>query len=158
MNLKFEVSFPICSLDLAKRLNELGFEKPCTFYYLPSLNHPSKKPSIGMKGSFNEEYHHDAIPAYTSSELMDFLPHRITIQANEPFNSFRLLIRKILIVPKDEPVEHYLINYDCDTIDPNDKLQWIPSLLFPHSIHDENFANAIAKTLIYEIEYKLIKL
>lgn len=158
MSLKFNVSFPICSLELAKKLHKLGIKQNSTFYYLPSLKYELDKPSIGMKGSFDELYHHDAFPAYTVSELIDILPHRITIYANEPFNNFRLIIRKMLLVPKDIPIENYSINYDCDTFDPNDEFAFIPSFLFPHPIFDPNFANAIAKALIYLIENKLIKI
>ena len=69
MTIKLDVSLPICSFELAKELNEIGFKEFATFYYLPSVNPNTKEPNVGIKGSFNENYHHDAIRAYTPSEL-----------------------------------------------------------------------------------------
>jgi len=157
MTFKIDVSLPICSFELAKELNEIGFKEFSTFYYLPSVNPNSSKPSIGIKGSFDEMYRHDAIRAYTSSELIEFLPNTITIKENEPFNNFRLFIRKLLLVPEDKVITHYGINYECDTFDPSDPLPFLPVTLFKHHIIDQNFSNALAKTLLHIIKSEYTK-
>ena len=150
----------VCSLEFAQQLKELNIKQESSFWYkrlIPEKGSTYFAPEwkLSLYGqSTTDDYEY--ISAFTASELMEVLPHRITIKENAPFNSFRLIIRKILIVPKDTPIENYSINYDCDTIDPNDKFTFMPSLLFQHSIFDPNFVNAIAKTLIYLIENKLL--
>lgn len=162
------------SLELAKKLNELKISERSIFVwewfsdesyglkYMPHSVVPNKFNNIKI---YN---------AYTSSELMCLLPHRITLKENKPFNSFTIYIKKSFIVKnamdlldKDQnpsPVfldeinykTIYIINYECDSASCTGEDAWFKRNLLEHNIWDENFSNALAKTLIYLMENKFI--
>jgi hypothetical protein len=160
------------SLELAKKLNDLGFNSESIFVWEWFSDQ-----CYGLKYSPYAvvPYEYDRTTkiykAYNSSELMDLLPHRITLKENEPFNSFTLYIKKSFIVkgvldrekyPEQVSLEEvsyqyiYGVNYECDSTECGGENAWLKRYLFKHNIWDENFSNALAKTLIYLRENKLI--
>lgn len=153
-----ELENQVISLELAKRLQELNINQESLFYYL----------NIDGEGKYYlyyidylpEEFEYTGAPisAFTSSELLDLLPHRITTKEDEPYNGYRLRIEKSFQVIGQELtnsniISNYIINYYCDTT--SEQLDWLFRRLTCNST-DENFANACAKMLIYLIENGLI--
>jgi hypothetical protein len=45
--------------------------------------------------------------------------------------------------------ETYIINYECDSTACSGEEAWLRRTLFTHNIWDENFCNALGKTLIH---------
>lgn len=145
----------VCALSYSQKLKELGVKQKSWFFWI-SGGLPEKW-WIQYEDKFNKSYHPENVCAFTATELITELPNRITVPYDEPFNNFRLFIRKQLMVEEPDKVfSVYCINYDCDTFDLKDSSPWLTRKLFPHSIYDKNFANALAKTKIYLIENKLI--
>ncbi len=163
MNIEQQVT----SLDLSMKLKELGVKQDSLFYhqnepYDDGENDIEIKIKESMKNlininDINDE--HTLYSAFTSSELIALLPNRITLKEGEPFNSFTIYIKKSIIVKNEEInpyTSSYHINYECDSTECTGEDAWLKRPLFPHNIWDENFANALAKTLIYLIENKMI--
>lgn len=144
----------VCSLEYAKKLMDLGVKKEVLFYYL----------NIDGQGKhyiyFNEhlpeefEYEGDAISGFTSSELLEILPACIDIKRNDPFNYYWLNIQK-----RTTKNIKYIVGYFCDTYSAEEIVNFSHPLntkkLFTE--YDENFCDCLAKTLIYLIENKMIK-
>ena len=155
MNLESQV----CNLELSNKFKELEVKQDSYFAWFDNPFEEKWEVSIQTTNKLG-------IPAFTSSELMSLLPHRITLKENEPFNDFTLYIKKSFIVKgeillKPEKIftnDIYIINYECDTTEMAGEDAWLKRPLFPHNIWDENFSNALAKTLIYLIENKIINL
>lgn len=158
------------SFELAKKLLNLGVKQKSIFIweYFDYKCHGIKYiPYAVVPHEFNNC---KLYPAFTSSELLAMLPNRITINENEPFNSFRLKIEKSFYVkekvPDDKIInlleisknikEVYLVNYRCDSTECSGENAWLERTLFDHNIYDENPANAFAKALIYLIENGMI--
>ena len=159
-----ELMFQVISLDLAKKLNELGVKQESIFCWERCL----------MKEGFviTSSYWHDnwsdecgdghllekqeIYSAFTVSEIMDLLPQYINTCKNEPFDGFRFDLTRSVIMNNegDKIIPTFIINYHCDTYK-CDKLEFFPKLLFKN-IWDESLAGALAKTLIYLIENKLM--
>ena len=121
----------VCSLELAKRLQELGVKQESLFYW--SYNFVGNKvkllkPAHGLKG-----YPHLYFQAYTVAELGAMLPHLIE------HNSYRLEFYK------------FQESYGCDYVHVQDGL----AFCFADNI-SENEADARAKMLIYLLENNLI--
>ena len=155
MNIKKEV----CSVELATELKKLGVKQDSIYYYLPPLlSKKSKKYTIAMKDGFNLDYHHDAISAFTATELCEMLPGRITILDNTPFNSFRFRLEQSIIVEKEKVIPVYLANYRCDSTECTGENAGLERTLLPHNIYGSNFANCFAKLLIKLIEDEVIKI
>lgn len=164
MNLEMQV----CSLELAKRLNELGVEQDSYFFWYAfenPLQQVYKESDVDedrwrictskdcSKGGADWIY-----SAFSIAELIEMLPERIIIENNKPFNSFMLQINKRFIVTNNEPINLqtqgiYSINYYCDSTDHTQ--EWLFNPLMKN-IYDENFSNALAKMLIYLIENEFI--
>lgn len=146
MNLENQVA----SLPLSKDLKELGIKQISFLYW----NKENKLKIYPEKKYINLLYN---ISAFTASELIDLLPNRITLKEGEPFNSFKIRIEKSFFVKGERLLEpetiftipSYIINYYCDSTECTGENAWLQRQLFPHNIWDENFCNALAKTLIY---------
>jgi len=142
------------SLEYAKKLKELGIKQNSLFYWCNTVN--------GEYIFFrNENSWKDEISAFTISELLALLPHRITIKENEPYNSFRLRIEKGIWSKDNNNLhdistfkEFYSINYYCETT--SQQLDWIFVSLMQNKT-DENLSNACAKMIIYLIENGYVK-
>jgi hypothetical protein len=166
MNLEQQV----CSLELAKRLKELGIKQESLFYYRawenPLINHVSE--SRVTDDYWCLYYHEDKyykccdweIAAFTVAELGEMLPKAIQIKTEEEekkvFSNFRLVTGRSLIFEEDKPCEFWSVNYICDTT--NQFRNWLFDTLLTKAIYDKNEANVRAKMIIYLIENGLIKL
>ncbi len=152
----------VCSLELAKRLKEFGVKQQSLFCWNPLKD---SNEYVLFPVSFNlDEFkkpplideNDKAISAFTASELLAILPNRITLPDNEPYNSFRIRIEKGIWCIKENSLEiseFYSVNYCCDTT--SIEMDWLfPSLT--KNISDENFANALAKMLVYLVENKMV--
>jgi hypothetical protein len=153
----------VCSLELSRRLQELGFKQESIFYWGEILT------GRHAETEFNIFYYsipvHNIITEYssfTASELLKILPHRVTLPEGGPYNSFRLRMEKGVWVQDLQNSTHanirtsefYSVNYYCDTT--SQEMCW----MFPcltKNISDENLANALAEMLIYLCEEGLIK-
>lgn len=150
----------VCSLESAMRLKELNIERESIFvweYYDDKCHGVKFIPYAVLPNYFNNV---NLYPAFTASELISLLPHRITLKEGKPFNSFTIYIKKSVIVTDaetDNPIIKYIyiINYECDSTEATGENAWLKRSLFPHNIWDENFSNALAKTLIYLMDNKL---
>ena len=151
MNIESQVT----SLELSKRLQELGVKQESYFFYewysdvAYRLANPHDRVNAGFR-----------ISAFTVAELLSLLPNRITLPEGEPYNSFRFRMEKSLHVKgMDEPstliVSYlYIVNYVCDTI--SNETKWVFNQL-TNNISDENPSNALALMLICLYENGLIK-
>jgi hypothetical protein len=146
----------VCDLEHAKKLLTLGVKQKSLFYWGEILTGRHSEIEVEVYYKYDppcnivKEY-----SAFTVSELFDMLPHRITIEENKPFNSFKLRMDKSFVC-KDMndgdkfSMEYiYILNYECDTT--CDDLNWIFNKMFT-GIWDKSIANAVAKMLIYLIE------
>lgn len=161
----------ICSLELSKKLKELGIKQESLFYYQnePYNNGEDdvvvkiKNESINnLLNSYDINDNHELYSAFTPSELLEILPKVVNI--NSAF-SYRFNMTQSLYVENADHVKiikNFIINYVNDCISPNVKKEdgiykW-PTVymnLMHHNIFDSNLANACAKMLIYLIENKL---
>ena len=154
----------VTSLELSKKLKELGVEQKSIFvweYYDENAYAVKFFPFVVAYNPLTNVEKIKIYSAFTASELISLLPNRITLKEGEPFNSFILSIRKNLIQLPNEKNDMYFnyvysINYECDSTNMSGYDAWLKRSLFPNNICDENFSNALAKTLIYIIENKLI--
>jgi hypothetical protein len=142
------------SLEYSKRLKELNFIIPSYLYWRDIDTPCPRLTAFDVPSDRSGDFW---IPAYTPSELMESLPHRITLKEDEPFNSFTLSIRKCFQI-KDikDPInlhmeEIYIINYECDSTECVGEEAWIRRRL-TNNITDAKFSDALAKMLIYILE------
>lgn len=149
----------VCSLELAKKLKELNIEQSSLFvweYYDDQCHGVKFIPYAVVP---HETNNCKLYSAFTASEVISLLPQRITLKEDEPFNSFTLYIKKSFVVVDgntDNLIPTYIINYECDSTAVTGEDAFLRRQLFPHNIWDDNFSNALAKTLIYLIENKLV--
>ncbi len=138
-----------CSLELSKKLKELGVSQESLFYWIKFFNW-----DIFLGGKHTQDYHSECLSAFTAAELMEMLPAYIDNKINEPFNFFGLSLNK-----RSSKNIQYIINYHCDSfiLDAGRMFNPFSDKLIPHNICDENLANCLAKTLIYLTENKLIE-
>lgn len=181
MNLKDQV----VNLKLSKKLKQLGIKSKSIFGWVKHNDDGKKEwilikgtndlnPMLWGKDDCKlQEQKDKEISAFTSSELMAILPNRITCSDDRPFDTFTLYIKKCVKVEHDpfdiwknpefcsgriiidKVIPAYLINYECDSTECSGEDAWLKRNLFEHNMSDENFSNALAKTLIYLIENKL---
>lgn len=120
----------VCSLEMAKKLKELGVKQESLFnYYWQDRQFGGKYILRFSRGSKSREY----ISAFTVAELGDFFDSKLTIYKGH-------------------------VEWHCRYwwgVEPNplrfNVTEW-------HEAGDKNLANALAKMLIYLIENKLIKI
>jgi hypothetical protein len=147
----------VCSLDLSRKLNELGLDIDSLFYYL----------NIDGEGKYyvyyNEdmpedfEYEGDPISAFTIAELFYSLPNHLQLKGSEPFDNYRLFITKFNSVDEHMKItNNFIVNYECDSTQIEGQEAWLRRKL-TSNIYDPNLANALAKMLIYLIENGLMK-
>jgi hypothetical protein len=154
----------VCSLGCAQALRQFGIKNPSYFFYeyYSDMAYRIGNPfDCAGEGS-------DSIPAYTASELMAIIPHRITLKNNEPFNSFTFRMKKSIYLPQPASMDHmadalhcmvnmremYIVNYECDSTECDGPEAWMTRTLI-NNIHDENPANALAKLIVTLIQDKL---
>ena len=152
----------VTSLELSQRLTELGVKQESYFYWcLPNENSNGGLPvnyQLADKDRLEKScfWPKEKISAFTVSEHLDALPHRITLPYGEPYNSFRLRMEKGIWIKTgniDNFTEFYSVNYYGDTT--SQEIDWLFSPLTQNQCH-ENPANALAMMRIYLLENKLI--
>jgi hypothetical protein len=160
MNIESQVT----SFELSKRLKELNIEQNSLFCWLDGINREEYRifpnepcfPALDwQKGK--HKTHNDGYSAFNVAELLALIPRSIILPTTAPYNSFRFHMEKGTWW-KTHPVgifyDYYIINYLCDTWNPESG--WPPINLLVHNISDENPANALALMLIYLYENGLI--
>lgn len=165
-----QLSDQICSLELAKRLKELGVKQDSLFYYQNNPYNNGKdcidlmikewRDENGENVIMNSEYgndDHPKYPAFTVSELGEMLPNCMFKPELAPFDNYGLSIKKFISV--DEKMNHtnnFTINYECDSTEMQGAEAWL-TRKFSINIYDPNLSNALAKMLIYLLENGLLK-
>lgn len=148
----------VCSLELAKRLKELGVKQESLFTYF----------NIDGEGKYHiyfceclpeeGEYAGKPIAAFTVAELGEMLPNAIAIDDKEDeFNHYRINIKKFNYVESPAtPLEvkpSWIINYYDNTIkEGGTGLIEVTKSLLRKSVWDKSEANARAKCVIKLIE------
>lgn len=137
-----------CSINLSKKFKELGIKKNYHFYWFERF--PVDYLLIqGEIPNPAEENTNAMYPAYTVAELFDMLPTFIdTGKIYEPFNYYFIHLKKSTVANIQ-----YIITYICNAYEPTD---FSERRLFKN-FHNENLAEALAKTLIYLIENNYVK-
>jgi len=144
-----ELSKQVCSLELAQKLLTLGVKQNSLFFW-HHLDTPY--PSIIYMHEKTESSGDFLISAFTASELLEMLPTRINTKTNVPFNNFRIRIEQAYLVPENNVISTFLVNYRCDTAEITNDNDLLSTPLFSHNLWDENLANALAQCLIKLIE------
>jgi hypothetical protein len=148
------VSNQVLKLELARKLKELGFKEDSYFLWIRFKDGGYDISEKWNEPEFNVacDYH-----AYSTGELMDFLPRIVDTKRDEPFNNFRLRLHKFLKINEENKEEiNYSINYECDTSEGGTDDAWRFRPLMKNNIHDKNLSNAAGAMLIYLIEHKLM--
>jgi len=135
----------VCSLELAKKLKELGVNTEPYFWWIDGniignsefLNmSPSEK--LLLFSNTVELY-----PAFTSDELFDLLPAWIDTKQNEPFNIFYLFLQK-----RTTENIRYIAKYVCDTFSAEEIEHPIISFKSLIKTHSPKLADCLAELLI----------
>lgn len=144
----------VCSLELAKKLKELGVKKDSIFYWADGilvnniemellLENGTVRTLSGVYNDWPDRKVAELYSAFSVAELGEMLPHDLIVKYKDFFGdidqvSYRLMIQKT--DPNDWNVYYYEKHEEnCD-------------------FSDSNLANALAKMLIHLIENKLIEL
>lgn len=172
-----ELSQQVCSLELAKRLKEVGVKQDAVLFWL-NIKHiiHIKQKENGWEAELDENgnpiiekieyrielgnpWHYDINEdnrwaAFTVAELGSLLPIHVTTKENEPFNNFRIGITRFISIEDKNPINNWIINYKCDSVTMKDG-EWFSPPSLTKNIYDPNLANAMAKMLIHLIENNL---
>jgi hypothetical protein len=151
----------VCSLEFSQKLKELGVKQKSLFYWYDS----SEKTTIVYSDLLYKENEilfkkygyaaFDQYSAFTTGELLKMVPQWIDTKKNEPFNFFNFFfcIKRIFI--DDKLTRVYSVNYHCDTVQFKSESPFFAHTLFK-GIYDTNPADALAKTILFLIENKLM--
>lgn len=144
----------VCDLQLAMRLNELGVKQESLFVweywdekayavkYYPYASVPNKILAGGVQ----------LYSAFTVAELLNLLPHALTVPNGTPHEYFRLFITNFYTVDENlKRTRNFIVNYECDSTDAAGIDAWLRRKL-TNNIFDPNPANALARMFIYLIE------
>ena len=69
----------VCSLELAKKLKELGVKQESYFVW-KQLSNQSEKWRVSLSDIHVKDYHGELISAFTVAELGEMLPHHIHLE------------------------------------------------------------------------------
>jgi len=137
----------VTSLEFSKELKEIGVRQDSLFYWNIYLDHKKECPEVSWELSFGK-MHDLSISAFTISEILEFLPAKITTYPNSSFGTFVLTLKK-------SPIKsiQYVVNYECGT-------NHFPILegLFNGNLCNENLGNVLAATFISLANDKLIEI
>lgn len=150
----------VCSLELAKRLKELGIKQESLFFWSKLSIQTEYKLELRRHMQTQELILADCtdyISAFTVSELGELLPNKILIEANAPFDCFAIYITKFNSVDEKSIItNNYIVNYECDSTPAEGIDAWLRRKL-TSNFYDKNLADAMAKMLIHLLENGLIK-
>lgn len=162
-----ELETQVCSLELAKRLQQLEVRRHSYFLYI--INELEFVKLIRAKStdfylvdddgfkyalSWYMQNEWKFYKAYTASELLDIIPTKIQTKDEEPFNDYRLQMQMgILSTDGKTFAKNYIFNYEPTTFEARDDGTLKSNYTFMEkSIYDESLSNAAAKLLIYLLE------
>ncbi len=152
-----QLSDQVVSLELAKRLKELGVKQDSLFYYC----------NIDGQGVYyiyyNEafpedfEYEGDPVSAFSVSELGEMLPNCILKPELALFDNYLLTIKNLISVGEEiNYTDSFMIKFECDSTETQGADGWLTRKL-SMNVYDPNLSNAMAKMLILLLENGLIK-
>lgn len=127
----------VCSLDLAKRLHELGVKQESLWVWEFADGVPSNLNAAAASGS--------NVYAYSVAELGEMLPTEIINEASPEHRVHRLICEKTTQDMKGTQVEGWHVFYICKSCRGRLGSQW-----------DVEEADARAKMLVYLLENHLI--
>lgn len=160
-----DIESKVTSLELSKRLKELGVKQKSLFYWFHYYDSgwivqtEGQIPSLCLPRDSKDERF---ISAFIASELLELMPNIIDTKKDEPFNNFRFRMEKSFIVNEDKNTliinteGIYIVNYRCDSTECAGENAWLERTL-TKNIYDANPANALAKLLIWLYENGYIK-
>lgn len=152
----------VTSLELSKKLLTIGVKQNSLFYWDCFSEYYGHTSSNQNKVTYGKNVYipntHEFYSAFTGDELLNILPQYIDTKNNEPFNGFIFNMRMVSIFIGEELTRVYSINYHCDTIQLETESPFFANKLFRKNIYDANFSNALAKTIIYLVENKLMEI
>lgn len=144
-----KLEYQVCSLELSKRLKELGVKQESQFYWLQYSEW-----NLHFRGKYVQEYYSDCLSAFTVAELGYMLPNSIRVDGKEPFDTYTMYTTKFYSVNFEmKKTNNFVVNYQCDTTE----LDGFGSRKLTQNFYDPNEANARAMMLIYLIENKIIE-
>ena len=139
----------VCSLKLSMQLRGLGVKQKSLFYWDYDSENCYAVKFMPFHCPGLEHY-----SAFTADELGEMLPNHVTIEEEEPFNNFCLVIRKFNSVDEElKLINNYTVNYECDTFSLNEIP--LPRRL-TNNVFDKNLANAMASMILFLVENKLM--
>jgi len=133
----------VTSLELSKKLDEFKLKKHTLFvweWFNDNCYCPRFIPYAVIPDELNKCKWFNA---YTSSELLEVIPHAIDTKKDEPFNNFRIRIETFLVY-EEYAFPACSVRYICDTHEP---INYIERTL--HSEWDINLSDALAKMIIF---------
>lgn len=132
-----EIEDQVCSLELAKKLKELGIKQDSIFDWV--LNNHKPDYYLWLMSPYNRENlrFKDQYSAFTVAELGEMLPETLYDENDKYIN--------IITIFKENDIWTCAYHYDF-------------SCPPRFSFRDFNFADCLAKMLIYLVENKLIDL
>jgi hypothetical protein len=159
----------VCSLELSKKLKELGIKQESLFRWIS--NNINNEYYELVSRNFEEYYSENldyvvgygcgccgegylinkVYSAFSSAELLEILPNTLTIDENDPMSHGRINIIKATLAPDKIFKSYFIINYLCTSTDN----EYFYTLF--KNIYDTNLANACARLLVYLIENKFIE-
>lgn len=147
----------ICSLDWAKKLKEIGVNQESLFYYQNEPYNDGEEdieikiiePLKNLMNVYEITENHPKYSAFTATELLSLLPNSVCVPNAEPFDHFKICIRKFISVD-ESLVKHnnFILNYECDTTEATGERAWLSRQL-TGSMYDPNLANVCAEMLVY---------
>jgi hypothetical protein len=149
----------VCSFELAKKIVALGVNYKGLYYW--NICDDCTKEYGDESIELQDHASHRHYAALTVPELFQLLPHRVTTDINEPFNSFRLVIEKSLWINDMRTHnlgDFFIARYLCDTTGGAGKEAFLQRALFESNVGDEKLADCLAKMLIQLFDYGIIKL
>lgn len=148
------------SLEYAKHLCEFGVMQQSYFWW---VNIKMNDADVWFHLDNDDPYQDrsDSYSSFTVGELLEMIPHRITIENNpeiaEPFNSFIFRMEKRILADKNNVLTFmYSANYYCDSTECSGENAWLQRML-TNNMQDKNAANCLAKVLIFLYENGCIK-
>lgn len=149
-----KLEYQVCSIELAEKLKELGVKQKSRLYWLTSIHH---KDELSNKLLDEKAYPVKQYSAFTVAELGLILPRTVTLNKEEPFTEYELLMKKKFYFGESFSDEFDLFTLHYEPIELDNVISRRICRLEKHAnIQSKKEADARAKMLIYLIENKFI--